>query len=378
MLLLLGDLREVELDHAVLAVFRGAQGLELALRARPVLHLERQRGDAELVFLRLRVFLRQPLEDRARLRRPLVLHVHLRERAPRRLRLRIRLRVALQVVDGRRSRRRADDLALQQRGTVPVGLQRQRAVDGRHRGRVHRRRREPRVGGGEGERELRLGDVGIGLGEVLHHAECRQPVGLLVERAVELQEDVGGALVIGHRVGDRLAQPRLEGVDVALLRVVAERAAAGRGQDLRGARRRRVDVEPERCRGLGHVALAGAQRDLGGAPREVGVARFLGRLEEGARGQRRVAALQRDVAEQDAIEELGRHAVGGRPRRDAGGRRLRRRGGGRRGRNSGRLRQRARTRGQEHDRGGEGCQGDAFEGHGWVRLKRGDAAQCEE
>src|SRR6185503_20610415 len=35
MLLLLGDLREVELDHAVLAVFRGAQGLELALRARP-------------------------------------------------------------------------------------------------------------------------------------------------------------------------------------------------------------------------------------------------------------------------------------------------------------------------------------------------------
>src|SRR5512143_1205343 len=50
-----GDLREIELDDTVLAVAGLLQVLEQRLRPRPILHLDREHRDAELVLARVLV-----------------------------------------------------------------------------------------------------------------------------------------------------------------------------------------------------------------------------------------------------------------------------------------------------------------------------------
>jgi len=70
----------MELDDAVLAVARALEVEQQPLGRRPVLHLHRQHGRAELELARRLVPLPQPLEHRARVGVALLLDVELRER----------------------------------------------------------------------------------------------------------------------------------------------------------------------------------------------------------------------------------------------------------------------------------------------------------
>ncbi len=96
---LLGDLREVELDAAVLVVVRLAEVLEQLLRGVPVLHLHGERRDRELVVAVRVVRGPEALEDRARLGVALLLDVELRERSRRRLRIGVRREILDEIVD---------------------------------------------------------------------------------------------------------------------------------------------------------------------------------------------------------------------------------------------------------------------------------------
>jgi hypothetical protein len=244
----------------------------------------------------------------------------------------MRLHESLQERDRLVGAALAQDLGLEQRRALPVGLERERAV-----GALERRGGERRVGGPgverrERHREVRFRRRRVRLGEVADHLVDGDLVLLARERAVELQERVGDAAAAGRLVGEQLLEAALE----VVLGGLARRRAAGRerGEDLLRALGVGREARPQPRGALGQRALARRIRDLGRAARELHVVELARDLEVRARGDRRVAALQRDVGEQELVEHLGRQPgrqVGARGGRRTGARRdLRERGPGER------------------------------------------------
>ena len=164
----LRDLREVELDRAVVAVVRALQVLEQRLGRFPVLHLHREHRHAELELARAAVAIPQPLEHRARLGEALLLDVELRQRARGGLRVGIGGDEQRQVGDRLVGLLPRHDLGLQQRRALPPGLERQRAVDLLERRVVVAVLRDAAVVRGERDREVRLRILRIRLRELAH------------------------------------------------------------------------------------------------------------------------------------------------------------------------------------------------------------------
>ena len=98
---------------------------------------------------------------------------------------------------------------------------------------------------------------------------------------------------------------------------VAQPVAADqdRHQCLPGLCRAGLDVDPEAGGLAREVVELAVHRDLGGAAREPGVAGTLGDVEVSLGREAQVAALTRDLAHQQLVQDVGGQGVGGQYRR---------------------------------------------------------------
>ena len=137
---------------------------------------------------------------------------------------------------------------------------------------------------------------------------------LLGEQLVELQERIAERRRRGRRLRERPLDLRLQlAVDVAgaCRRRLPRRAAItcfGRSDEGSSSLQSFADFERQR-------PLPRRDADLGRAARERRVLGLARGLVVGARGERRLAALQRDVADQQAVHQVGAEP---RPESDAG------------------------------------------------------------
>ena len=162
---------------------------------------------------------------------------------------------------------------------------------------------------GERDREVRFGELGVGLGNRFDELQGRLLVGLVREEPVELQEGFAQRLGRGGRLRQHPLEFRLEVVaDARAVEALAAGAARERRDHLLRPRRRRVEFAPQACRFERQRPGARSNGDFGRAPGERRVTRLARGLEKGAGRERGLAALQGDVAEEQAVHEFGREA----------------------------------------------------------------------
>ena len=129
-------------------------------------------------------------------------------------------------------------------------------------------------------------------GELLHHAQVRALVGIAGEQPIDLQV---AALLI-HAFGiEELRQVGLRLVDLA-------RRYEERRDDAQCRGRLRLDFVPGLRRVEREVVQPALVRHLHRAARDARVARTSGEVEVGLRGERVIASLLRDLAEQHVVE----------------------------------------------------------------------------
>jgi hypothetical protein len=179
------------------------------------------------------------------------------------------------------------DLRLEQHHRVPARAQFERLFRGSDRGGVVSGDR-----GGLRHGEVRLGELRIAISKLANDAQVRRLVGVAGEQAVELQESVL------RRNAGRGKQALEEGFGFIH---AARRHQHGRGH-LQGLRRIGFEVEPGARRLQRKIRLVAAARHLDGAPRDARVARLFRELQVRLRREDVVAALLRDLAEQQLVE----------------------------------------------------------------------------
>ena len=146
--------------------------------------------------------------------------------------------------------------------------------------------------GGLGDGEVRGRELRMARGELAHHAQVCRLVRTAGEQAIQLQES---ALQI-----HTLARQQLLEVGFGLIDPL--RRDEQRGDHLQRRRRLRLDLLPGLCRlqrELGQLALI---RHLDRPPRHARVSGAARELEIGLCGQRVIAALHSDFAEQQLVE----------------------------------------------------------------------------
>ena len=190
---------------------------------------------------------------------------------------------------------------------------------------------EARVVTGERHRELSFGNAGVGLGKIADEPVDDDLVRLRGKRAIELQERVAKRLSARGRVGEQPFEIAFE--------VSAHPGLAEHGDHLLGAVRTRIELLPQLGGVHGEAPLPREQGDLGRSARKRRILSVACRLVIRAGRERRLAALEREVAHEDPVHdvraELGRGSRDDNDRwRRRGGLRRRRRRTARYGHNS--------------------------------------------
>ncbi len=138
-----------------------------------------------------------------------------------------------------------------------------------------------------------FGHTRIRLGQFDDQSKYRRLIGLRSERLVKLQECVAERGAVGGGLGQDVLEFGLQ--------LVASAGLRQRGHHLLRTLCGRVERLPE-LRGFERQRpLPREQRHFGRAPREPRLLRLARCFEVRARGERRVAALERNVAHQDPV-----------------------------------------------------------------------------
>ena len=304
-------MREIKIDRPGFSISRGLEILEQSLGLGVILHLQRDRRDAEFEIARRFIFVPQFLHHLPRIAIALLLDVKLRERADRRLRIGLRIDELLQVFDRRIRRALADHLGLEQRCAVPVGAKLERLFRF-----LDHRRCDRDIVGARVQRRQRNGEVRFRARRIRLRQFANQPkhgllVRLLREQAIDLQKRVADAAA-GHRgIGKKPRQPKLEIFIAARFNRIAVAAVRERGENLLRTLRGRIERRPQLRRFLCQRALPARQRNFRCAFCDARVVRLTRRVKISARCDGGVATLQRDVAQQQSIEQIRRQAFAG-------------------------------------------------------------------
>ncbi len=151
---------------------------------------------------------------------------------------------------------------------------------------------------------MRLGRLRIRTRDVAHERQHCALVGLLCEEPVELHEHVADTGARQRRVGKHALDARAKLVVGRAARYALAVVGRERGEHTLRPLGGGIDIRPQLRGVLDEGALAARDRDFGGAARKTRIARIARGINIGACRDVGVTALQRDVAEQQPVEQL--------------------------------------------------------------------------